>query len=70
LIVFEERAKYNLNFCEKVKIGPVGTINNHIHDLSAFLRMTPEASNFLRDFFINYNAISMLKVNIRCAGVD
>lgn len=70
MIVFEERVKVHLNFCQKVKIRPVGTINNHIHDLSAFLRMTPGASNFLPDFFINYNARSMLEVNIRCAEED
>ena len=32
--------------------------------------MIPGASNFLLYFFINYNAISVLKVNINCAEVD
>jgi hypothetical protein len=66
----EERAKDNINFYIKVKIRCLGTINNHIHDLSAFLRMAPGTSNFLPHFFINYNTRSMLEVNIRCARVD
>ena len=63
----KEIRKANVNFCIKVNISCFGVIYSHIRDLFVFPRMISGPRNFLPHFFINYNAVIMLEVNIRCA---